>query len=161
MNYPYNGYTSPYLNYAQYQNQMHPIQDNLGMLRQQPRQQDERIWVQNRGAADSYLMAPNSFVRLWDSQQLVFYEKRSDASGRPTMEVYEYRKKASEEVPQSVGSADRLDAIERRLAALEGRQYESDADDSAVPSVPKSVPRRSKAAGTGAVEQRSDDTAAV
>lgn len=158
MNYPYTGYTAPYLNFTQYQN---PIQDNLGMLRQQPQQQDERIWVQNRGAADSYLMAPNSFVRLWDSQRPVFYEKRSDASGRPSMEVYEYKQMVVEENLQPVGNSDRLDAIERRLAALEGRQHESDADDSTVPSVPKSVSRRSKAAGTGPAEQRSDDTAAV
>lgn len=151
MNYPYFNYQQPY---------QAPVPDMLSQLRQPP-QQDERIWVQNRGAADSYLMAPNSFVRLWDSQEPVFYEKRSDASGRPCMEVCEYKKRETEKAPQPVGFSNRLEIIEQRLTALEGREHESDADDSAVQSVPKPVSRRSKAAGTGSAEQRADDAAAV
>lgn len=150
MNYPYFNFQQQY---------QPPMQDMLSQLRQ-PAQQDERIWVQNRGAADAYLMAPNSFVRLWDSQQPVFYEKRSDASGRPQIEVYEYHKQEPQSLP-SDNVLDRLEAMEQRLMALEGRQHESDADDSAVQSIQKPVSRRSKTAGTGSVEQRTDDTAAV
>lgn len=150
MNYPYFNFQQQY---------QPPMPDMLSQLRQ-PATQDERIWVQNKGAADAYLMAPNSFVRLWDSQQPVFYEKRSDASGRPQIEIYEYRKQETQST-QADDFVSRLEAMEQRLTALEGRHNESDADDSAVQSVQKSVSRRSKTTGTGPSEQRQDDTAAV
>ena len=97
---------------------------------QAPQQQstDERIWVSSPAAADAYLMAPNSFVRLWDSSRPVFYEKRSDASGRPYMEVYEYSRKdmqAQEKAP-ATDYTDRFKSIEERLSALERSRNESD-----------------------------------
>lgn len=97
---------------------------------QAPQQQstDERIWVSSPAAADAYLMAPNSFVRLWDSSRPVFYEKRSDASGRPYMEVYEYSRKdmqAQEKTP-ATDYTDRFKSIEERLSALERSRNESD-----------------------------------
>lgn len=53
---------------------------------------DERIWVSNQQAAESYLVAANGFVRLWDSSQPRFYEKSADCTGRPmAMKVYEYK----------------------------------------------------------------------
>ena len=82
---------------------------------QQP--QDERIWVQGEGAAMAYLVAPGGFARLWDSTQPVFYEKRSDPSGRPLpMDVYDYSRRGGNPSP---ASDDRLKALEERIAALE------------------------------------------
>lgn len=53
--------------------------------------QDDRIWIANESAANAYMVAANGFVRLWDSSQPVFYEKRADASGKPyPMVTYEY-----------------------------------------------------------------------
>lgn len=88
---------------------------------QAPQQTDERIWVSSPAAADAYLMAPNSFVRLWDSSRPVFYEKRSDGSGRPYMETYEYKRKDStpQEAAPSVDYTARFSKIEERLTALE------------------------------------------
>lgn len=52
---------------------------------------DERIWVQGEASAEAYLLAPNGFVRLWDSSTNRFYEKRADATGRlMPMDIYEY-----------------------------------------------------------------------
>ena len=69
-------------------------------FRQQPQmmpQQEEIIYVPNQQAAESYLMAPNSFVRLWDAQLPRFYEKRTDPQGRPfPMDVYEFQKVTNE-----------------------------------------------------------------
>lgn len=102
-------------------------------------QTDERIWVQNEFAAEAYLVAPNSFVRLWDANKPVFYEKRADAVGRPLpMDVYEYKKKPIQPVLENNGTADykeQIDGIMRRLDALERGSHantESDADDTAV-----------------------------
>lgn len=53
---------------------------------------DERIWVTNQQAAEAYLVAANSFVRLWDSSQPRFYEKSADCTGRPmAMKIFEYK----------------------------------------------------------------------
>lgn len=111
--------------------QQQPMPDFLrSQYQQAPQQQstDERIWVSSPAAADAYLMAPNSFVRLWDSSRPVFYEKRSDASGRPYMEVYEYSRKdmqAQEKAP-ATDYTDRFKSIEERLSALERSHNESD-----------------------------------
>lgn len=94
----YYGY-NPYIN--QPGQQLQPMQDNLAMLRAQYQPQtfpthspetpqDEKIWVQGEEAARAYLVAPNGFVRLWDSIDNVFYEKTADGTGRPMMRKYKY-----------------------------------------------------------------------
>lgn len=62
---------------------------------QQPAQQntDERIWVQNETGADAFMVVPNGFVRLWNSNENVFYEKSADNTGRTTITTYEYKKR--------------------------------------------------------------------
>lgn len=108
MNNPYYGYQNSY-------------QPNYQPTYQQPITQDERIWVQGKLSADAYLVAPNGFVRLWDSLENVFYEKRADQTGRPYMETYEYKKKEYSNTPtQTANYDDRLGTIEKRLQVLEG-----------------------------------------
>lgn len=78
--------------------------------------QDERIWVQGENAAMAYLVAPNGFVRLWDSTAPVFYERRADAQGKPLpMEVYTYQKRTTE----SVQADSKYSVLEKRIANLE------------------------------------------
>lgn len=118
-----NGFGNYTPNYAQNNNQ------NVGQV------QDDRIWVQNENAAEAYLVAANSFVRLWDSQKPVFYEKRSDAIGRPfPMEVYEYKKKSVQHTAEQDELMKEIDDIKNRLIRLEGgkNESESNADDAAV-----------------------------
>lgn len=120
---------------------------------------DERIWVQNQTSAESYLVAPNSFVRLWDSSQNRFYEKRADASGRPyPLEVYEYSRIQAQNSPNSnVDSktyADDIKALNKRISALEEEiknVSKSYANDNRVQQVQKSFHRQS----TGRSEQAS------
>lgn len=94
---------------------------------------DARIWVQGEAGANSYLVAPNSFVRLWDSLSPVFYEKRADASGRPTTEIFEYKKR-SEVAPMtstntinSAGYDEQLKKLEERISILEQKEVKTDA----------------------------------
>lgn len=104
--------------------------------------QDERIWVQNSQAAESYLLAANGFVRLWDASKPVFYEKRADATGRPfPMIAYEYKQiipKSEAEASEATNIyTEKLEALEQRISALENakrgtknaKQHESNADD--------------------------------
>ena len=79
-------------NYYQPMRQMMPQQMAPQMPQQMP-VQEETLYVPNEQAAEAYLMAPNSFVRLWDANQPVFYERRTDPQGRPfPMEKYTYSK---------------------------------------------------------------------
>lgn len=48
------------------------------------------IWVQGEAGAKSYLVAPNTTVQLWDSEEQVIYLKSADASGMPSMKVLDY-----------------------------------------------------------------------
>lgn len=131
MAYPYYNYSGLPYNQTNYQ----PVPDQLQQLRgqqmplmqtQMPGTSDDRIFVQGELAAQAYLVAPNSFVRLWDSTSNTFYEKRADASGRPYMEAYEYKLKTQEKVTQTVpDQTDKIDymekinALEKRIMVLE------------------------------------------
>ena len=84
-----------------------PVADQMNQFRQQPYQQPMQtpaqmqpvqqpqtqgqsiIWVQNQQEAYNYLVAPNSAVALWDSNSPVIYLKQADASGKPTVKVYD------------------------------------------------------------------------
>ncbi len=101
------------MNYFPYFNQMN-----------QERQTD--VYVQGEEAAKAYLVAPNGFVRLWDSTTNRFYEKRGDQTGRPYMDTFEYAK-ISAPAPSVVGLSSQegnyitneLSALKSRLDALE------------------------------------------
>lgn len=58
---------------------------------QQPVSQNNGIiWVCGEAGAKSYLVAPNTTVQLWDSEEQVIYLKSADASGMPTIKVLDY-----------------------------------------------------------------------
>lgn len=46
------------------------------------------LWVTSEAEAQSYPVAPNNAVALWDSTKPVVYLKQADASGKPLMKVY-------------------------------------------------------------------------
>ena len=70
-----------------------PMPDQLAQLRQyqaQPQQaQQSMVWVSGEQEAMAYLVAPNSAVALWDSNSPTIYLKKADASGKPTMQVFD------------------------------------------------------------------------
>ena len=122
---PY-GYQSPY--YPQ------PMQDNLAQLRQNmmpPMQQQPMVpqnpigqggvqWVSGEQEARGYLIAPNSAVALWDSTAPTVYLKQADASGKPTLKIYDLVERA--ETPVAAVQKPSVEFVTReefdRLAAL-------------------------------------------
>lgn len=88
--------------------------------------QDDRIWVASESAAEAFLVAANGFVRLWDSNKPVFYEKRADMNGRPMpLVAYEYKIRDASAGTETVsaGFEQRLSAVEERLNQLtEGKR---------------------------------------
>lgn len=78
------------------------------------------IWVQGEQAAKSYLVAPNSTVQLWDSEEKVIYLKSADASGMPSMKILDYtiRGDANSQAPAQMpeyATKDDLKSLEEKI----------------------------------------------
>lgn len=131
----------PYPYYPQYQPGYYPtpVPDQLAQLRQnqfQPMQQPQQfqpqqnppapsiVWVQSEQEALNFLVTPNSAVTLWDSNSPVVYLKQADASGKPSMKIYDLVERTHRPVqPQKTPAIEyaplsRLEALEARLNEL-------------------------------------------
>lgn len=94
MNYPPYGYQ-----YQPYQNQ--PMNQPM----QPPQQaQNGMIWVNGINDAMNYPVCPNAAVNLWDSTAPCVYVKSADATGKPSMKIYDLveRKQAAPVPVQNV-----------------------------------------------------------
>lgn len=138
-----------------YQNPYYPqpMPDNLMQMRQmqqpqmqaqmQPQMQNPIAqggvqWVSSEQEARGYLIAPNSAVALWDSTAPTVYLKQSDASGKPTLKIYDLVERAEtpRTAPQEKGvefvtreEFDRLAALVGELKGKKKRKVEEDEDD--------------------------------
>ena len=81
------------------------------------------IWVQGEAGAKSYMVAPNSTVQLWDSENQVIYLKSSDASGMPSMRILDYtiRSEASNSHVKTFSEHEAIIPIREELNALKSR----------------------------------------
>lgn len=138
---PYQAYQQPYY---PAQPLVNPMQQPTQQIAMQPQQQkqplpqaqqqgqnaDDRIWVSSESAADAYLMSPNSFVRLWDSNKPVFYEKSTDPQGRPCpLQIYDYKLRIAANNPAfQEAKPDLSQAFEARIQALEEKIRELEAN---------------------------------
>lgn len=128
-----------------------PMPDNLMQMRQQQMMQPAPPpvpqnpvatggvqWVSSEQEARGYLIAPNSAVALWDSTAPTVYLKQADASGKPTLKIYDLVERA--ETPRTAPKGESVEFVTReefdRLAALVGelkgkkkRKVEEDEDD--------------------------------
>lgn len=138
-----------------YQNPYYPqpMPDNLMQMRQmqqpqmqaqmQPQMQNPIAqggvqWVSSEQEARGYLIAPNSAVALWDSSAPTVYLKQSDASGKPTLKIYDLVERAEtpSNAPQKPGvefvtreEFDRLAALVGEIKGKKKRKVEEDEDD--------------------------------
>ena len=120
-----------------YQNPYYPqpMPDNLMQMRQMQQMQPAPPpvpqnpvatggvqWVSSEQEARGYLIAPNSAVALWDSTAPTVYLKQSDASGKPTLKIYDLVERA--ETPRTAPQEKGVEFVTReefdRLAALVG-----------------------------------------
>ena len=103
---------------ATYQ-QMMPQYQAPVMQAQQQAPQNGLIWVQGEQAAKSYLVAPNTTVQLWDSEEKVIYLKSADASGMPSMKVLDYTIRGDANTAQApaaeFATKDDLRALEDKI----------------------------------------------
>ena len=106
---------------ATYQQMYPPV-----MQTQQQAPQQGLIWVQGEQAAKSYLVAPNSTVQLWDSEEKVIYLKSADASGMPSMKILDYTIRGDANTVQApvteYATKDDLKALEEKIREEIGRR---------------------------------------
>ena len=106
---------------ATYQQMYPPV-----MQTQQQAPQNGLIWVQGEQAAKSYLVAPNSTVQLWDSEEKVIYLKSADASGMPSMKILDYTIRGDANTVQApvteYATKDDLKALEEKIREEIGRR---------------------------------------
>lgn len=130
-----------YSGYQQPQFYQPPMPDQLAQLRgaqyqpmpqQMPQAQPQQmqaggqsmVWVSGEQEAMGYLVAPNSAVALWDSNAPTIYLKQADASGKPSIKVFDLVERTSapraEQPPQGVEFATKadLEALAARVEAL-------------------------------------------
>ena len=84
------------------------------------------IWVQGEQAAKSYLVAPNTTVQLWDSEEKVIYLKSADASGMPSIKILDYTirgdaNRKAEAAPE-YATRDELNALAEKVEKLRRKE---------------------------------------
>jgi hypothetical protein len=124
-----------------------PIPDQLAQLRgqqfqppmqgpQMPPVQSQQngqsmVWVNGEQEAMGYLVAPNSAVALWDSNSPTIYLKQADASGKPSIKIYDLVERsnatrtapaATQELSIRYATKDDLDALAARVDALSAKE---------------------------------------
>lgn len=131
MAYPYYSYNPHQSFYApQYQQ---PIQQMSQQPIQQPTPQASSpssiIWVRNYNEAAMYPVAPNNAVALWDSSSPSIYLKQADASGKPSMKIYDLVERTEtpaesangrDEKTHSYATKDELAAVVGAVQGIDG-----------------------------------------
>lgn len=119
-----NQYQSYFQQFPQYQQQMQqspqpappPMAQQTGGI----------IWVGSAQEADAYLMAPNSAVTLWDRNVPAVYLKTTDASGKPSMTIYDLVERTPRPVtppqPQNGPTREEFDELAARVAELTAKK---------------------------------------
>ena len=108
---------------ATYQPMYQPVQQT---------QQNGIIWVQGEAGAKSYMVAPNSTVTLWDSENQTIYLKSADASGMPNIKTLDYTIREaksganspsplSDDKLSTFATKDEIRAVSDRITAISER----------------------------------------
>lgn len=110
MNYPQ--YTQQYT--QQYQQPIPTPQPQINQNQNNP-----IIWVSGEAGAKAFLVAPNTTVQLWDSENPVIFLKSADASGMPSMKILDYTIREGEK-PQNAPLKSEMNnyATKEDMAAL-------------------------------------------
>lgn len=132
----YNTYTPLYQPYSNYQPPYQPQYQQPQMIQQPVQQQMPQqvqpapqmqsgaasiIWIGSEKEAAMYPVAPNNAVTLWNQNEPVVYLKQADASGKPTLKVFDLveRPEAQPEPAKSAqGTAADTYATKQELAAV-------------------------------------------
>lgn len=76
-----------------------PVQQMPTMA--QPTPSNDMIWVLSEVEAQSYPVAPNNSVILWDKNNDVVYIKSVNMQGVPSMRVLDYKERTADNAPKT------------------------------------------------------------
>jgi hypothetical protein len=76
-----------------------PVQQMPAMT--QPTPSNDMIWVLSEVEAQSYPVAPNNSVILWDKNNDVVYIKSVNMQGVPSMRVLDYKERTADNAPKT------------------------------------------------------------
>jgi hypothetical protein len=104
------------------QQQMQPMTPQMPQPPQNPMAQSGVQWVSGEQEARNWMIAPNAAVALWDSTAPTVYLKQADASGKPSLKIYDLVERS--QTPPASLQAKAVDFVTReefdRLAAIVG-----------------------------------------
>ena len=109
--YQQNYYPTQYQQIPQVQQQIQPQIQNQSSI----------IWVNSGVEAQAYPVAPNNAVTLWSTAEPVVYLKKADASGKPSMTIYdlvERKEQTAEKNVANYATKDDLSAVSSVLSEL-------------------------------------------
>jgi hypothetical protein len=75
-----------------------PIQQ-MPMVQQMP--SNDMLWVLGQTEAESYLVAPNNSVTLWDKNKDTVYIKSVNMQGVPSMRILDYTERTADNAPKT------------------------------------------------------------
>ena len=84
---------------------------------QMPQQQTQPsiCWVSGDREAAAYPVAPNNAVALWSQTEPVVYLKQADATGKPSMKIYDLVERTSVEEEKTYATKDELGRIREEI----------------------------------------------
>ena len=106
-------YQNPYQGgyYQMYQQPQYQPMQQLAQQTQQVQQsvqQISNVWIYDPSEITNYPVAPNNAVRFWIANKKVFYEKSADATGKPTLKVFDYTEHKETASEDSSASSEKL-----------------------------------------------------
>lgn len=108
------GYNYFPVGYQPYYQQPYQYQPQQIQPQQQPATQSftpaqtSMIWVSGEREAQMYPVAPNNAVTLWSQTEPVVYLKQADATGKPTLKVYDLVERTQTASAASSAPSDKL-----------------------------------------------------
>lgn len=117
----FNQQGNPYINtYNNYRQPQAPTQYGYTPMAGAP-QQTTLIQVTGLEGAKAYPLAPNSTAALFDGERDIFYIKRTDAGGYPSLQAYQFAPVQEATTPQP-DYVTRQEFEELKEALLNGKQ---------------------------------------
>lgn len=113
------------------------IQTPVQQMPMQPTQMsvtNDMIWVLSEVEAQSYPVAPNNSVILWDKNNDVIYIKSANMQGVPSMRILDYVERTADNAPKTAHNHDcqcgkefvKVEAFERLQGDFEALRSELD-----------------------------------
>lgn len=96
-----------------------PYNSYLPPTYQPPQQNNSIIWVGGSAEAQAYPVAPNNAVVLWEQSGKTIYMKSADATGKPSLRVYDIVERGAEQEDEFVKKSDLVAALSGITSEIE------------------------------------------